>query len=380
MDALRNAWNAAGDVALWAYEELRIYRRKRPPRARLGRAQALVRLAAADYRQIERVSDVSVQEFTQRYLMQAEPVIISDGLRDWRAPHLWSFEYFCREFGDVRVQLQDSGFKPRDWVELRTYLKTLAGLPAVELGQMSTQLGYLRYTYDSFLKHLLFTWGFGDWVRTQAFSFVVYRHIRDHWCRPYFLPASGYRVPWVQWGMLRPNERMCQDWGLYFSAPGACTRLHVDGMRTNAVLCQVKGRKAGWIFSASLEDAVRDAAEGNVASAPTQRADSPCAHAQGSDRVWRFELEPGEIMLIPRGLAHEVHTLSPSISLTYNFLTSGEYLSYFANKRERGSGWIASAPIAAAGFDANRRAVPAGPRARAVSPCNEPVIVSLPWT
>ena len=82
MDALRNAWNAAGDVALWAHEELRIYRHKRPPHARPGRAHALRRLAAADYRPIERVADVSVQEFTQRYLMQAEPVIISDGLRD----------------------------------------------------------------------------------------------------------------------------------------------------------------------------------------------------------------------------------------------------------------------------------------------------------
>jgi hypothetical protein len=211
---------------------------------------------------------------------------------------------------------------------------------------------YLRYTYDSFLKNLFFTWGFGDWVRTKAFSFVAFRHVRDHWCRPYFLPATGYRIPWVQCGVLHPNERLCQDWGLYFSAPGACTRLHIDGMRTNAVLCQVEGRKAGWIFSASLEDAARGAAEGHEAAAEDRKgaavhADPPKDQGCNEDRIWSFDLLPGEIMLIPKGVAHEVHTLSSSISLTYNFVTAAEYRDYFNHKRERGPGWISSMPLAA---------------------------------
>ncbi|OHX11613.1 hypothetical protein BI347_18380 [Chromobacterium sphagni] len=335
-------WNALGDVGLWAFEEASIYRRKRG--AQPAHGDALARLAAAEYRNVVRVADISVAEFRERYLMRNEPVIISDGLRDWPAREIWSFDYFCREFGDMSVQLQDAGFRPGARAELRAYLREIAALPAVELGQIGAELDYLRYTYDSFFKHLLFTWGFGHLVNTRSFSFLAFQRLREHWRRPYFLPAGGYRIPWVQAGELHPNQRMCQDWGLYFSAPGACTRLHVDGMRSNAVLCQVAGRKAGWIFSASLEDAARSAADGQATSAPSAAGPEPRGQA---DRIWRFDLAPGEIMLIPKGLTHEVHTLSPSISLTYNFVTNPEYRDYFQFKAERGPGWIAGAPIAA---------------------------------
>ncbi|WP_047243945.1 cupin-like domain-containing protein [Chromobacterium subtsugae] len=338
-----NAWNALGDVGQWAYEEASIYRRKWP--AQPAHGDAAERLRAADYRDVARVADISAADFAERYLMRSEPVIVSDGLRDWPARDIWGFDYFCREFGDMPVRLQDAGFKPRSEVELRAYLRGIASLPAVELGEAGRDLDYLRYTYDSFFKHLLFTWGFGHLVRTRSFSFLAFQRIRDHWRRPYFLPAGGYRIPWVQAGELRPNLRMCQDWGLYFSAPGACTRLHVDGMRSNAVLCQAAGHKAGWIFSASLEDAARSAAEGRATRAPSAAGRGLGGQA---DRIWRFDLGPGEIMLIPKGLTHEVHTLSPSISLTYNFVTDAEYPDYLRFKSERGPGWIAGAPISAA--------------------------------
>ncbi|ABC30189.1 uncharacterized conserved protein [Hahella chejuensis KCTC 2396] len=345
MSFIGDVCNALGDVALWTYEEASIYRRKRETQPLIEESEAASRLQGADYRHVERVSDITSATFSERYLMRNEPVIVADGLLDWPAQQLWSFNYFCEEFGDLSVRLQDAGFKPKDSVELRAYLKQIASLPEVELGCMSNELDYLRYTYDSFFKHLLFTWGFGHRVKTQSFSFLAFQRIQRHWGRPYFLPRSGYRIPWVQMGSLEPNKRMCQDWGLYFSAPGACTRLHVDGMRTNAVLCQVVGKKAGWIFSSSLEGAARTLAEGRSFAHSPAAANDPGGQA---DRIWRFDLEPGEIMLIPKGLPHEVHTLSPSISLTYNFVTSPEYDDYFKFKSARGPGWIASAPIAAA--------------------------------
>ncbi|NHB87156.1 cupin-like domain-containing protein [Photorhabdus tasmaniensis] len=347
MSFFGNTWNALGDIAMWTFEEVSIYRRKQGRPRETGSNDALARLEAAEYRNVEKVSDISVAEFSERYLMKNEPVIIADGLRDWRAKQIWSFDYFCQQFGDMSVQLQDAGFKPKKCVELCAYLWEIASLPAVELGEMGNDHDYLRYTYDSFFKHLLFTWGFGNWVNTKSFSFLAFQHIQDHWRRPYFLPDGGYKIPWVQVGSLHPNKRMCQDWGLYFSAPGACTRLHVDGMRTNAVLCQVAGKKAGWIFSASLENAARNAAEGRVAPSQSAGGENQRGQPHSEDRIWRFDLLPGEIMLIPKGLAHEVHTLSPSISLTYNFVTNPEYRDYFNFKSERGSGWIASAPIAA---------------------------------
>jgi hypothetical protein len=342
MSFFSNALNALGDIGVWAYEDVTIYRRRRRQIGRISPHAAKARLQAAEYGHVERTSGVSVADFRDRFLLRRHPVIVADGTRDWPARELWNFEYFSREFGDVLVRLQDTGFEPRSEVGLRAYLAQISSRPAVHLGEMDADLEYLRYTYDSFFKHLLFTWGFGHRVKTGSFSFLAFQRIRRHWGRPYFLPSSGYRIPWVQLGDLYPNERMCQDWGLYFSAPGACTRLHVDGMRSNAVLCQVSGVKSGWIFSPSLEGAARSAAEGGDAD------EFPLSGADTSDRIWRFDLHPGEIMLIPRGLAHEVHTLSPSISVTYNFVTSDEWPAYSRYKSERGPGWIADAPIAGA--------------------------------
>ncbi|REF28313.1 cupin-like protein [Xenorhabdus cabanillasii] len=350
MSFFDTTWNALGDIAMWAHEEVSIYRRSKKIQREKESSDALMRLESAEYQTVEKVTGISVAEFSERYLLKKEPVIVADGLKDWQAKQIWNFDYFAREFGNMSVQLQDAGFKPKSKVELRTYLQEIASLPAVELGEMGNDLDYLRYTYDSFFKHLLFTWGLGHRVKTDSFSFLAFQRIQDHWQRPYFLPESGYKIPWVQVGSLHPNKRMCQDWGLYFSAPGACTRLHVDGMRTNAVLCQVVGRKAGWIFSESLEDVVRNTAEGRADLSPS--VDPSMMHqsarqSRQKDHIWQFDLLPGEIMLIPKGLSHEVHTLSPSISLTYNFLTNAEYRDYFDFKSQRGHGWIANAPIAA---------------------------------
>ncbi|KLU15757.1 MULTISPECIES: cupin-like domain-containing protein [Xenorhabdus] len=351
MNFFSNAWNILGDLAMWAHEEVSIYRHSNKIVRETESPDALARLESAEYRPVPKVSDISLAEFHELYLMKKEPVIISDGLRDWKGKQLWNFDYFSQEFGEMQVQLQDTGFKPQQIVELRTYLQEIASLPAVELGQINPDLNYLRYTYDTFFKHLLFTWELGHWVKTDSFSFRAFQRIQEHWRRPYFLTESGYKIPCIQFGIFQPNKRMSQDWGLYFSAPGVCTRLHVDGMRTNAVLCQIEGRKAGWIFSASLEDVVRNTAEGRAGlpraekQKPMNQGNKRVEHNQ--DRIWQFDLLPGEIMLIPKGLAHEVHTLSPSISLTYNFITSAEYRDYFDFKKQRGHGWIAKSPLIA---------------------------------
>ncbi len=358
MSFFSNALNALGDIGVWAYEDVTIYRRRRRKVNRIGPQQAIARLQAAQYISVERIRSVSVVDFRDHYLLRRQPVIVTDGTRDWQASKLWSFDYFSREFGDLPVRLQDSGFQPRSELCLRTYLAQIGNRPAVQLGEMDPGLNYLRYTYDSYFKHLLFTWGYGHRVKTDSFSFIAFQRLHSHWGRPYFLPSSGYPIPWVQRGDLHPNVRMCQDWGFYFSAPGAFTRLHVDGMRSNAVLCQVAGIKSGWIFSPSLEGAARSAAERSNAD------EFLSSGADTADCIWRFDLQPGEVILIPRGLAHEVHTLSPSISVTYNFVTNEEWSSYYRYKLERGPGWVSQAPVA--GVPEFRAIVQAGaPVARA---------------
>lgn len=346
MDIHRKAWNAIGDITLWAYHEVGIYNRK--PTTSLEQepvSKAAARLAAADYRQVEKVADISIADFARRFLMTSTPVIVADGSRDWRGGKSWTFHRFSDEFGEMAVQLQGSGFEKGAKVQLSEYLTKIAAMPDVALGEKGMALDYLRYTYGPKLEHLLFTWGFGDRVQTSHFTCAAYQRIRDEWQMPYFLQSSDYRIPWVQAGPLRPNERMCLDWGLYFSAPGASTRLHVDYTRTNAIICQMQGRKSGWLFSPDLEQASRTLSEDATDAAAAADRGQASSFRGERGTIWQFDLEPGEIMLIPKGLAHEVHTLSPSISMTYNFVTNAEYPDYYRLMRERGPGWVSTAPI-----------------------------------
>jgi len=49
---------------------------------------------------IDRVCQLSTRNFTQEYLRQNKPVVITDALRQWTALGKWSLDYFKKNYGD----------------------------------------------------------------------------------------------------------------------------------------------------------------------------------------------------------------------------------------------------------------------------------------
>lgn len=124
-------------------------------------------------------------------------------------------------------------------------------------------------------------------------------------------------------GLERPNgERFFHDFGVYLSGRGACTRLHLDGSRSHAVLAQVQGTKSGvllppctvgpWFrtMESPPADGKRFAELRRDGSVPPEL----------ERLVIPFTLGPGDIVFVPKNWPHEVYTESSSVTLTFNFL------------------------------------------------------------
>lgn len=57
---------------------------------------------------IERISNISKEEFLRDYVRKKKPVIITDLSKDWNATKSWNLEYMREVVGEVEVPLYDS--------------------------------------------------------------------------------------------------------------------------------------------------------------------------------------------------------------------------------------------------------------------------------
>ncbi|QTY26635.1 cupin-like domain-containing protein [Flavobacterium sp. CS20] len=57
---------------------------------------------------VERVKNISAQDFIQHYVKPQKPVVIENLIEDWPAKELWSLDYFKVIAGDLEVPLYDS--------------------------------------------------------------------------------------------------------------------------------------------------------------------------------------------------------------------------------------------------------------------------------
>lgn len=57
---------------------------------------------------IERVSNISKEDFMRDYVAKRKPVIITDLSKDWNATKSWDLDYMSKMVGDVTVPLYDS--------------------------------------------------------------------------------------------------------------------------------------------------------------------------------------------------------------------------------------------------------------------------------
>ena len=249
---------------------------------------------------LERRSNLTQCEFIEHYLLPGRPVLVEDAIAQWRgSAALLSERYFIETFAACAVQLYDDLFELLAVCPLQQYVDRYWHSPA------RCGVPYVRW-YSKF-RDVEFEWA------DDAFALLEGR-----WSTPYFLPTSGYELPKCEPPKVIDAARDAfPARGIFISAAGARTRLHSDPWCSDAILCQLSGRKKVVMYSpAAAQDLCRDGRVVDV-DAPDQNAFP--GFARRAPDIEDF-LDQGDTLYIPAGWFHHVLTVANSVSLTWNFV------------------------------------------------------------
>jgi ribosomal protein L16 Arg81 hydroxylase len=251
---------------------------------------------------LDRISTLSTEAFVSEYLEKNRPVVVTGAMRNWKALETWEPEVLASRFGNERVQVYGDLFRLAAITSLSEYLERYFGKDSQE----SSSVPYVRW-YCHLANDERVPW-----------ADEVFTKFRDDWSRPAFFPDNSFVLPHcAASGKIDPSRNWFPARGLFISARGARTRLHVDPWCSDALLCQIFGRKDFVMYDPSQAAYLaRDGKTVDVEAPDLQMfPDYPRARATVQDT-----LQPGEIVLVPAGWFHHFNSVSDSISLTWNFV------------------------------------------------------------
>lgn len=62
------------------------------------------------YKEIDRRSNLTPEEFREEYLLPLKPVVFTDLIKDWPATEKWTFDWFRKNYGHLEVPLYGNDF------------------------------------------------------------------------------------------------------------------------------------------------------------------------------------------------------------------------------------------------------------------------------
>lgn len=268
---------------------------------------------------IDRKSQITTEEFEEMHLRKNIPVIITDGMKNWDIKTTWTLEYLLKNYGEEEVQLYDDLFNLMSIVSLSDYINQFCGR---ELSSNDKTIPYVRW-YTR-LKDNDFVW-----------SDHFFDKIKNSWDLPYFLPDKNYLLPYSnKQKKLNPSNHMFPAKGIFISAKGAKTRLHYDPWCSDAILCQIYGRKKVVLYHPSQKEFLYQ--ENEFADIENPNLNKFLRFNQAKP-AFSDVLNPGEIIFFPHNWLHHVSTIEDSISITWNFVhisTWNTFFNYLINNPE----------------------------------------------
>ncbi|MDE2367931.1 MAG: cupin-like domain-containing protein [Burkholderiales bacterium] len=257
---------------------------------------------------IDRVQKLGSRDFVRGYVQRNHPVLVEDAMATWPASSRWTPAYFRQRFGDLPTQLYDDLFFLVRIRPLKDYIDRYMEAPAPSASQRSAvRVPYVRWYSRQNPR------------RDMPWSDQVFRSLARDWSCPGFFPQDDLLLPFAGEGVgQNPVHDSFPARAIFLSARGARTRLHVDPWSSDAILCQLSGRKRFVLYPPRALDALSEG--GKLIDVrydvDLDRWDTPV------EPWYDGKLEPGEALLIPGGWPHAFHTVAPSISLTWNYLHS----------------------------------------------------------
>lgn len=257
--------------------------------------------------EIERLSNLSYEEFARKYLYPMKPVFVTDVLKTWPAMTRWTPEFFKREFGSVRFRIGDTeygqtSFKSEGGVEY-----TMAEF--IELVLESSDEKPAPYFRNKILYDLFPT------LKQDIQPLPEY--LQPNWLSERYLVKRVAKVL---------NRGAAME--LFIGGKGAAFPvLHYDGAATHAVLMQVYGRKQYIVYPPEQEPFLYPSPRkiNHSAINSIEKPDLDRFPLFANAVPTTFFLDPGEFLFVPSHWWHTAKIMSPSITLSTNIMNQSNW-------------------------------------------------------
>ena len=231
---------------------------------------------------IERIPCLSDQDFRCGYLQTKTPVIITDMMADWPAMTLWTQDYLTSICGEQSVEVMAN----RDSDPL----------------------------FEIHCEAMRRSMRFADFAEL-AFSQTVSNNVYLVANNKFMATAGGTRLmqdmhvlPFL---FETPNPSQVFFW---FGPAGTITPLHYDVV--DIMLTQVRGAKHFRLYSPDQTQYLYNSI-GVFSDVDVERPDLERYPLYRNALVEAFDLFPGEMLFLPKGHWHQVHSLTSSISVSF---------------------------------------------------------------
>jgi LPS sulfotransferase NodH len=246
----------------------------------------LARLNENDH-EIERRSDISRDEFRDRYYAANRPVIIQNLMTDWKAIRAWTPDYLKRVVGSQQVEVMTGRNRDLNY-EMNSH-------------KHRTQLcfaDYIDMVYSG--------------IVTNDYYMVANNRLLE---RPGAEPLLKDFTAFPEY--LDPTSAGNQCF-LWFGPAGTVTPLHHD--TSNILIAQVMGRKRYRLVRPSEWQCVYNST-GVYSEVDCENPDLNRHPKFGDATVIDMVLEPGEVLFMPVGWWHWVRALDISMTVSFtNFV------------------------------------------------------------
>ena len=260
---------------------------------------------------LQRVRNISEEDFKLKYLKKNIPLIIEGELESWDAKKTWNLNYLAAHFGEQQVQIYGNLFDLHKIISLKEYVETYCNKA---LANATEFVPYIRW-YTR-LKDYDFEW-----------SDPFFKKIEKLWSLPSFMPKTDYLLPFVSSPqVIDPVHDNFPAKAIFISGSGAKTSLHEDPWGSDAILCQIYGTKRVELYSPTQKQYLVN----NTHVVDTDRPNlKEFPNYPQASLTYIDILKPGEIIFIPHGWFHKVDTISDSISITWNFVHISTWPYFF---------------------------------------------------
>jgi histone arginine demethylase JMJD6 len=230
---------------------------------------------------IDRLENLSYQEFERDYLMPLRPVIVTDAMRGWPALGKWTPEFFRDHYGTLPICVDGRSMTLGEMIEL--VLVSTPEQPA-------------------------------PYLRNQLLSKLP-RELRAD-----VTPLPIYTLPnWLESPLLG-RHRSLSSFEIYIGGHGArFPTLHYDGLHSHAFLMEIYGRKEFWCYSPEQAPLMypRDGIGRNQSKVnDVEHPDLERFPLFATAVCEKFVLAPGEMLFVPAGWWHTTRLLGPAISVS----------------------------------------------------------------